>query len=108
MYAIIEDGGRQYKVEEGQELEIDYRGLSVGEKLTFDQVLAYARRFVPPGKASKAVGLIKRSVQSGLEMSFGDALALERELQQQLFQSADSREGLEAYTEKRKARFEGR
>lgn len=42
MYAIIEDGGRQYKVEEGQELEIDYRGLSIGEKLTFDQVLAYS------------------------------------------------------------------
>lgn len=42
MYAIIEDGGRQYKVAEGQELEIDFRGLSVGEKLTFDQVLAYS------------------------------------------------------------------
>jgi large subunit ribosomal protein L21 len=40
MYAIIEDGGRQYKVEEGQELEIDYRELSTGEQLTFDRVLA--------------------------------------------------------------------
>ncbi len=42
MYAIIEDGGRQYKVEEGQELEIDYRGLTAGEKVTFDQVLAFS------------------------------------------------------------------
>ena len=41
-------------------------------------------------------------------MSFSDALALERELQQQLFQSADAREGLEAYTGKRKPEFEGR
>jgi len=40
MYAIIEDGGRQYKVEEGQELEIDYREISTGEQLTFDRVLA--------------------------------------------------------------------
>jgi large subunit ribosomal protein L21 len=40
MYAIIADGGRQYKVEAGQELSIDFRGLSEGEKLTFDQVLA--------------------------------------------------------------------
>lgn len=40
MYAIIADGGRQYKVEEGQELEIDYREISTGEQLTFDQVLA--------------------------------------------------------------------
>jgi large subunit ribosomal protein L21 len=40
MYAIIADGGRQYKVEEGQELAIDFRGLSEGEKLTFEKVLA--------------------------------------------------------------------
>ena len=41
MYAIIEDGGRQYKVEEGQQLQVDYRDLPAGETLTFDRVLAY-------------------------------------------------------------------
>jgi len=40
MYAIIEDGGRQYRVEEGQVLEIDYRDTSSGEEITFDRVLA--------------------------------------------------------------------
>ena len=40
MYAIFADGGRQYKVEEGQELEVDYRELSKGDALTFDRVLA--------------------------------------------------------------------
>jgi large subunit ribosomal protein L21 len=40
MYAIIVDGGRQYKVEEGQELDVDYRDLPKGEELTFDRVLA--------------------------------------------------------------------
>ena len=40
MYAIIADGGSQYKVEEGQELTIDFRDLSAGEKLTFGNVLA--------------------------------------------------------------------
>ena len=40
MYAIINDGGRQYKVEEGQELEIDYRDASKGDKLKFERVLA--------------------------------------------------------------------
>jgi large subunit ribosomal protein L21 len=40
MYAIIEDGGRQYKVEEGQELELDYREIPGGERITFDRVLA--------------------------------------------------------------------
>lgn len=40
MYAIISDGGRQYRVEEGQKLRIDYREASAGDALTFDQVLA--------------------------------------------------------------------
>ena len=40
MYAIIQDGGRQYKVTEGQELDLDYRDVSSGETLTFDTVLA--------------------------------------------------------------------
>jgi large subunit ribosomal protein L21 len=40
MYAIFADGGRQYKVSEGQVLELDYRDSTAGELLTFDQVLA--------------------------------------------------------------------
>ncbi len=74
----------------------------------FDRVMEYARSFCPPAKAALAVGRIKRSVQSGLEMSFDSSLTLERELQQQLFQSEDAREGLAAYLEKRPPRFQGR
>jgi large subunit ribosomal protein L21 len=40
MYAIIEDGGRQFKVEEGQEIEFDYRDIPGGNPITFDRVLA--------------------------------------------------------------------
>ena len=40
MYAIISDGNRQYRVEEGQELVINYRAVPAGEKISFDQVLA--------------------------------------------------------------------
>jgi enoyl-CoA hydratase/carnithine racemase len=72
------------------------------------QVLTYARRFTAPDKAALAVGRIKRSVQSGAEIPFEYGLALERELQQQLFQSEDAREGLSAYVEKRKPRFKGK
>ena len=40
MYAIVEDGGRQYKVQEGQLVDIDYRDVSSGEKIELDRVLA--------------------------------------------------------------------
>ncbi len=40
MYAIIQDGGRQYRVEEGQEISVDYREVARGEEITFDRVLA--------------------------------------------------------------------
>jgi len=67
----------------------------------------YARQFCPPNRASKAAGRIKRAVQSGLEVPFESSLTLERELQQQLFESSDAREGLAAYVEKRKPSFKG-
>ncbi len=71
------------------------------------KVLEFASEFTPPAKASKAVGLIKRSVQTGAEIPFETALAVERELQQQLFQSRDAAEGIAAYVEKRRAVFRG-
>lgn len=73
-----------------------------------DAVHEYAKQFTPPNKAAKAVGHIKRAVQSGLESSFAEGLALERELQQRLFESDDAKEGLKANLEKRKANFSGR
>ena len=73
-----------------------------------DAALDYARQFTPPHRASKAVGHIKRAVHSGYEMGFSDALALERELQQRLFESEDAREGLAANLEKRKPAFRGK
>ena len=41
MYAIIKDGGRQFKVEVDKNLEIDYRGdLEPGTIIEFTEVLA--------------------------------------------------------------------
>ena len=62
----------------------------------------------PPNKAAKAVGRIKRAVQTGWEIPIESALAVEREMQQLLFQSEDAKEGLAAYVEKRPAVFKAK
>ncbi len=73
-----------------------------------ENIMEYARQFTPPNKAAKAVGNIKRAVQSGWEVPMESALAIERELQQRLFASDDAKEGLAAYVEKRPATFKAR
>jgi enoyl-CoA hydratase/carnithine racemase len=71
------------------------------------EVLEYAHKFVPPNKASMAVGKIKRSVQAGLDMGVPQGLALDRELRADLWASEDADEGVRAYLEKRKPKFKG-
>lgn len=72
------------------------------------EALAFAREFTPPGKASMAVGHIKRAVATGADLSLADGLALERELQQRLFESDDAGEGIAAFNAKRPPKFSGR
>lgn len=98
--------GRTFEFEEAQQMGL-VNHVFPAENFE-EKVLEYAGQFLPPNKAAKAVGLIKRAVQSGVEVSFSESLALERELQQQLFQSEDAKEGLTAYVEKRKPNFAGK
>ncbi|HEY0406571.1 MAG TPA: enoyl-CoA hydratase/isomerase family protein [Pyrinomonadaceae bacterium] len=101
--------GELFDFERGLELGlINHIYEAAGGAEFMQQVMAYARKFTLPDKAAQAVGRIKRSVQSGAEIPFEYGLALEREMQQQLFQSEDAREGLEAYVQKRKPQFKGR
>jgi len=101
--------GELFDFEKGEALGLVNQILDADSAEKFiEQALAYARQFTAPNKASRAVGRIKRAVQTGSEIPFEAALALERELQQQLFQSEDAKEGLDAYISKRKAQFRGR
>ncbi|HSP64063.1 MAG TPA: enoyl-CoA hydratase/isomerase family protein [Pyrinomonadaceae bacterium] len=101
--------GELFDFERGQELGLVNQILDSETGTEFmKQVMDYARQFTTPNKAARAVGRIKRAVQTGAEIPFESALALERELQQQLFQSEDAKEGLDAYVNKRKAIFKGK
>jgi enoyl-CoA hydratase len=95
--------GNTFTFEEAKELGIIN---DIYERENFmENVMEYARQFTPPNKAAKAVGHIKRAVQTGWEIPLESALAVERELQQRLFSSEDAKEGLSAYVEKRPATF---
>jgi enoyl-CoA hydratase/carnithine racemase len=98
--------GRTFSFEEALEIGLIHY---IYERETFWQdVMAYAQQFCPPNKASCAVGRIKRAVVTGSEIPFGEALGLERELQQLLFTSEDAKEGLKAYVDKRQPEFKGK
>ncbi len=95
--------GNTFSFEEAEELGIVNQ---IFERENFmENVMEYARQYCPPNKAAKAVGRIKRAVQTGWEIPMESALAVERENQQLLFQSDDAKEGLAAYVDKRPATF---
>ena len=74
-----------------------------------DQLLPEAVGFAASLAAGPtlAIGEIKLVAKQGLEMSLESGLALEREGIFRLFETADAKEGLRAFAEKRKPTFKG-
>ena len=98
--------GKQIAYEEALEFGLIHY---IYEKDNFmEQVFDYARQFVPPNKASFAVGKIKRAIQAGLDGSLAEGLSLEHEVLHQVFASEDGNEGVKAYLEKRTAKYQGK
>src|SRR5437868_6172394 len=100
--------GATVSVEEAKGLGIVNAVLDVPADGFRSAALEYARRFVPPGKAARAVGFIKRAVTTGLEVGLEQGLALEREFQQRLFEGKDAAEGVAAYNARRTPQFTGK
>src|SRR5437764_13418174 len=72
------------------------------------RALEYARKFVPPAKAARAVGFIKRAVTTGMQVGLEQGLALERDLQQRLLDGQEAKEGISAYNARRTPQFSGK
>jgi enoyl-CoA hydratase/carnithine racemase len=101
--------GELFTFERGAELGLVNHVYETASHADFmAKVTAYARQFTTPNRAAMSVGRIKRAAQTGAELSFESGLALERELQQLLFQSEDAKEGIAAYVEKRQPQFAGK
>lgn len=101
--------GEPFDFHTAQELGIVNRVLEADDHGSFmAEVMDFAKGFTPDSKAAKAVGHIKRACQTGCALPLEQGLAVERELQQQLFASEDAGEGLSAYVEKRTPSFQGR
>ena len=72
------------------------------DQAAFDEHIAGLRALPPLALAN-----IKRAVYEGMERPLSDALALERDLIEELFRSQDADEGLTAFSEKRAPEFVG-
>lgn len=100
--------GRKFSYEEALDMGLINYIYEGNSQQFMEQVMAYSKQFTIPNKAAMAVGHIKRSVQTGLELGLEQGLAFERELQSLLFKSSDAKEGLMAFVEKRTPKFSGK
>ena len=62
MYAIIATGGKQYKVQEGDVINIEKLGAQAGSEVTFDQVLLVGEKEVKVGNPIVEVASVKATV----------------------------------------------
>ena len=71
-----------------------------------DETMSYANKLA--AGATLAIGRIKQAVYEGMEVSLDEALSLERDLMAPLFETADAKEGIAAFAEKRQPTYTGR
>ncbi len=72
------------------------------ERITYEQAALFARG------ATKAIGIIKRTLNKSMTMTFDELLSYEAMMQEVAAQSSDHKEGVAAFLGKRPPKFEGR
>jgi enoyl-CoA hydratase/carnithine racemase len=97
--------GRIVDATEALQIGMVDRVVPAGESV-YDAALALVSRFVD-GPAA-AIRAAKQAIDSGLDLSLEEGLALESQLFVDLFATDDRREGMAAFVEKRKPNFTGR
>lgn len=65
MYAIIATGGKQYKVAEGDIINVEKLGVEAGETVTFDQVLAVSNDGLKVGADVESATVTGSVVRNG-------------------------------------------
>ncbi len=95
--------GEKMTSQEAKELGLVYRVFPDNELL--DGAIKLAERMAK--MPTKAIGLIKKSLNYSLQNNLNEQLAVEKELQAQAGKSYDNAEGINAFLEKRKPVFKG-
>jgi large subunit ribosomal protein L21 len=65
MYAIIATGGKQYKVAEGDIINVEKLGVAAGEAVTFDQVLAVSNDGLKVGEDVANANVTASVIENG-------------------------------------------
>ena len=62
MYAILETGGKQYRVEQGDVIDVEKLNAQADEEVTFDKVVAVCNRTLKLGKPYVKDAFVKGTV----------------------------------------------
>ena len=67
MYAVVETGGKQYRVTPGDKLEVERLGVAAGESVTLDKVLMVNKGSIAVDGISLTIAVIPPAAAAAAE-----------------------------------------